>query len=353
MYELEVVSRDLPGEADLTPTTWFGDSRCFSQKRCSDGAVMWRRRIARGAVVAIGAGGALRACGWRPSWRSTSPPAPGSAGKPLDGKLTILSQNLWNSFYVGGPDRQQRLQAFKEYLRRYPVDIVVVQEMFTFGLGFLCEKSEAEEVALFMHELGFYFQTSSTATTPFVGQNSGLVVYSKLPLTAENHGVFQQRRSVSAKGWLQVEVQVGERRLQILTTHLEHAHQPRWRAVRESQWRQVAAIAAASTDLRMLSGDFNVCGQEFGQALDQATEYHSMVSTLAAVGLTQELPDASSLQMPTLRSDKKEELRCSPDHIFVTSALKECNVKALVVDTRGDDGRVVSDHRGLLAEFQL
>ena len=44
MYELEVVSRDLPGEADPTPTTWFGDSRCFSQKRCSDGAVMWRRR---------------------------------------------------------------------------------------------------------------------------------------------------------------------------------------------------------------------------------------------------------------------------------------------------------------------
>ena len=38
---------------------------------------------------------------------------------------------MWNSFYVGGPNRSQRMEAFKQILAEsaVPVEIVILQEM--------------------------------------------------------------------------------------------------------------------------------------------------------------------------------------------------------------------------------
>eukprot|EP00913_Durusdinium_trenchii_P021772 g20455.t1 len=46
------------------------------------------------------------------------------------------------------------MQAFKEFIQEAPADILVLQEMFTFGLGPLCEKSEAELFQQWMWECG-------------------------------------------------------------------------------------------------------------------------------------------------------------------------------------------------------
>ena len=79
---------------------------------------------------------------------------------------------------------------------------------FTFGLGFLCEKSEAEEVALFMHELGFYFQTSSTVSGLTKGIGCKMLQYNKLHLEGPFHiqaeGTWQK-----VKSWLLPIVNVG------------------------------------------------------------------------------------------------------------------------------------------------
>ena len=124
-------------------------------------------------------------------------------------RIRVMSQNIWNSFFAGGPGRHARLMAFFEELERLRVDIVIVQEMFVFGLGPWCVKSEAEAARELLLELGFRHQTCPTATQPLLGQSSGLVVYSKYPIVREHHEAFATRRSVTAKGWLEVVIDLG------------------------------------------------------------------------------------------------------------------------------------------------
>eukprot|EP00434_Breviolum_minutum_P002965 symbB.v1.2.002604.t2/scaffold135.1/size305288/24 len=162
---------------------------------------------------------------------------------------------MWNSFYVGGPNRSQRMEAFKQILAEsaVPVEIVILQEMFTFGLGPLCDKSE---------------------------------------------------------GWLEVEVQLPSMKLVIITTHLEHAHTTYWRRVRASQWLELAErIKAIKEDNVILLGDFN--------ALDDGQEFDALLTVMDDVGLSRRTPTGPTLRTPEVS------LVSSPDHIFVSSKLKD------------------------------
>ena len=51
---------------------------------------------------------------------------------------------------------------------------------------------------------------SAEVTMPWLGQSSGLLICSKEPILSEQHHVFQQRRRVTAKGWLEVEAETRE-----------------------------------------------------------------------------------------------------------------------------------------------
>ncbi|CAK0837508.1 unnamed protein product [Prorocentrum cordatum] len=307
----------------------------------------------------------------------------------MDRPVRLLSQNVWNSFFAGGPGRGERLRALVEFLRGHEVDVVVVQEMFAMGLGPLVDCVDADAAAEAMRGLGFVYQTRPLETLPQVGQSSGLAVYSKLPIRREAHGVFSasctrslaargpscvwptvtHRRAVSCKGWLGAELELpaargqAPRRLMVLSTHLEHAHDPRWREVRERQWRELAARASALSEegwggsslgpLVVLVGDFNVCGSEAGERLDGGAEYAALREALGAAGLPEALVEQAR-GLPTLRPEAGPAgLRCSLDHAFVSASLAARGARAAVLDTRGDDGLPVSDHCGVVVELCL
>ncbi|CAE7811330.1 unnamed protein product [Symbiodinium sp. CCMP2592] len=292
--------------------------------------------------------------------------------------LRVLSQNVWNSFFAGGPERKARLMAFREELERLRVDVVIVQEMFVLGLGPLCLQGDAEDAGQLLLQLGFVHQTSPTASRPLLGQSSGLVVYSKYPIKKEKHEVFESRRSVTAKGWLEVVIVLGSadgseakqlkqlllfaRELTIFNTHLEHSHHPSWVCVRQDQCRQLAKRArevlaeesASSTAYAMVVGDFNVCSNEFGQQLDGSAEFQALQVAMQSAGFPAELPQWFDAERPgTLRPAPDGKLRCTPDHMFVTCKLKDCCVSSSVADTRDRNGLEVSDHLGLIAEFVI
>ncbi|CAE8650060.1 unnamed protein product [Polarella glacialis] len=251
-------------------------------------------------------------------------------------------------------------------------------------------------VSRMMRSLGFQYQTSPVATLPVLGQSSGLAVYSKLPILRETHAVFSQRRAVTRKGWLEVELdlsaapapvdaagaprsdEVAGDRLVILATHMEHSHHPSWRAVRERQWKQLVARATqlvadetngltwqASGDagpMVAVLGDFNVCSRDLGQLVDGGAEHRALADAMQSAGLAHELlcPAAVGTEpqemtaRPTLRLPSVEgAVSSSPDHFFVTSPLWQRLVRAAVVDTRGRGGLCVSDHFGLFAEFRI
>lgn len=270
------------------------------------------------------------------------------------GKVTIVSQNMWNSFYAGGPQREKRLEAFRKLLETQgkAVEILVLQEMFAFGLGPFCDKSEVELLQEWTTDLGFVHQTSPLVTMPWLGQSSGLLICSKEPILSEQHHVFQQRRRVTSKGWLEVEVQLASMKLVIITTHLEHAHSPHWRRIRESQWREIAErLKVLKDDYVILLGDFNVCGEDFGRALDGAEEYHALLSSMARAGFSHEgFPRSSGSEMPTLRPQNDVSLRSSPDHIFVSPKLKHRSLTVALWDMDHLE-QIHSDHRAIMATF--
>lgn len=277
--------------------------------------------------------------------------------------VRILSQNVWNSFFAGGPGRIERLRAFGEYLEQNDVDIVATQEMFVFGLGPLVDSVEANTASDMMRLLGFEFQTCYLESAPAVGQSSGLVVYSKLPIVRAEHHVFSSRRAVSCKGWLEVEVELPTRagqpsRLTLFNTHLEHAHSQHWRHVREQQWREIverascAQRSSGSKSFAAVLGDFNVCSDEFGTTLDNQHEYSKLKQAMTEAGLGFNVAHCQTL--PTLRREASHRgLRCSLDHVFVDSAFADRVTNASIVDTRGSDGLAVSDHHGVHVELSL
>ncbi len=74
------------------------------------------------------------------------------------------------------------------FLQIFSLFLVVICTAVTFFMPRLAD---------FLHQL--------EATLPWLGQSSGLLICSKQPILSEKHHIFQQRRKVTAKGWLEVE----------------------------------------------------------------------------------------------------------------------------------------------------
>jgi len=283
--------------------------------------------------------------------------------------VRVLSQNVWNSFFEGGScrtERPERLNAFCEYLRSEAFDIVAVQEQFVFGAGPMVLCTDADAWAEAMHSLGFIHQTSAVGVAPIVGMSSGLVVYSKLQIVSQKHTVFKGLRPFAGKGWLEVEVELPEggphSRLTVVNVHQEHSNEPKWKAVRETQWRELAARlselllqdGASAQQPVVMVGDFNVCSDECGRALDGSEEYTAMTGAFAASGLGRNL--VSVQEFPSVRQEYLEDApegvtSQSLDHAFVSARLGELSASARIVDTRGTNGLPVSDHRAVKVEL--
>mmetsp|Transcript_87694 Transcript_87694/g.183336 ORF Transcript_87694/g.183336 Transcript_87694/m.183336 type:complete len:323 (-) Transcript_87694:34-1002(-) len=298
----------------------------------------------------------LRASNERKAPFAASPASSSTSSTELGrNRARILCQNVWNSFFAGGPERRQRLEYLREVVDHHNVDILVVQEMFSMGVGPLADQHEEKEFSMWMEDAGLRFR-SNGSFLPSFGQNSGLAIYSRFPITQDAHHTFKNRRTFSAKGWQEVTVQLGDaRQMTLLNTHLEHSHKPEWGQVRRTQWEEVAERAAVHSqngeNLVAVMGDFNIGERAHWQLLSTGeTEYAALNSTLTKLGCFKDLFPASKLRVETMWPEP-EKPPFSPDHVFVTQPLEALVVKAEVVDSCGKAGHPVSDHRGLLVEI--
>merc|ERR1711970_562078 len=77
----------------------------------------------------------------------------------------------------------------------------------------------------------------------------------------------------------------------------------------------------------VMVGDFNVCSDEFGQALDGGAEYTAMTNAFSAAGLSMNLVKPGS-GLASVREEFVEDapagvVRQSLDHVFVSAALEK------------------------------
>jgi hypothetical protein len=132
----------------------------------------------------------------------TQPPAPEAvtrgAGDGSDGHIRLLTHNLWCHYPMSilkpcagalpGWDFTRRLRRFGEHVRSHGgYDVVCVQEVFLFTLWPFGTVSNFEQLTNEMRACGLVHHTNpllSMGNSRWFGQNSGLVVYSRLPIVA-------------------------------------------------------------------------------------------------------------------------------------------------------------------------
>merc|ERR1719150_964649 len=99
-------------------------------------------------------------------------------------------------------------------------------------------------------------------------------------------------------------------------------------------------------------GDFNICSNgSWEESLSKDQRLYTILSSKLSEQCNLN-HDIFGQENRSFRYELKERPNAMYDHMFVTNALKTVNTNALIKDWKERD-TVVSDHFGLLAEFNL
>jgi endonuclease/exonuclease/phosphatase family metal-dependent hydrolase len=207
---------------------------------------------------------------------STPGTVAGSADRQLPSSFGFLSQNLWLHYFVLAPNRSGRIQAFLTRLQRHDADqnltFVCIQEAFLLRLGPWVISTHVDQLIRGMAALGFRFHSDPYLSLPrFFGQNSGLLVFSKLPLMHQDATAFAvSRELLNNKGFVAVTLaSAGEHaKLTIVNTHLDSAAEHIRRAQVAQLGTYLQRLSAPDRAL-LVCGDLNICALR-GDPLDSS-----------------------------------------------------------------------------------
>jgi endonuclease/exonuclease/phosphatase family metal-dependent hydrolase len=237
-------------------------------------------------------------------------------------RLNLMSYNI----HVGiGMDKKLDLARIAEVIRRSRADLVGLQEVDR-GVERTGRVDEIKELArltgmdyAFAHNLDYQ------------GGQYGVAVLSRFPILAIDHRRFANRRERERRGFIRVEVEVGGRRLNFVTTHLDYQFL-------DGRVFETEQLLAALADVRgplIVSGDFNE--EPPGGA------YEMMLKAGFSDGWTHAgaKDPAGGLTYPADRPTKRI------DYIFYRGLGGDVHASASVPDTHA------SDHRPLVVSLRF
>jgi len=227
-------------------------------------------------------------------------------------QLKIISYNIWDLPLWFVKNRKNRIQKIAHYLATSGADIVCVQEAWsTSGRAALCK---------ILGDAGYQYTIAREA--PLLVGNSGLITFSKFPITSKKFTAFSRLSAAfveifAAKGVLETTVKTPYGELAIFNTHL---HMPSWvlgRNVRLHQMKRVLQVLAASSTPAVLAGDFNE---------DKLWEQKEFTTILEAAGFSNPLSVATGMP-PTYRLENefvdiwmnRDKFSRRYDYIFIRS----------------------------------
>jgi endonuclease/exonuclease/phosphatase family metal-dependent hydrolase len=233
--------------------------------------------------------------------------------------VKILTYNILCHWLVIAPNKAQRLQTLIEKIESY--DIVCIQELFTLGalrFGVLTYKNWIISEA---NKKGFLFYADSPSA--LFGQDSGLLILSKLPITSSDYMVFNHwswTEGLNAKGAIQATIDYDGVPLNVVTLHCD-AH--------GAQLEQIQELSSSiqQDESCLVCGDFNIAYGTSGY--DHITRAFAEFEDV--------FHDDASKRKPTHMNG------CTLDHIFVSKTLKK---KFEVVNPTTVD-YAISDHIGV------
>jgi endonuclease/exonuclease/phosphatase family metal-dependent hydrolase len=226
------------------------------------------------------------------------------------------------NIHVGiGMDKKLDLARIAEVIKRSRADIVGLQEVDR-GVERTGRVDEVRELArltgmdyAFAHNLDYQ------------GGQYGVAVLSRFPILAIDHWRYANRRERERRGFIRVEVEVGGRRLNFVTTHLDYQYADG----REFETEQLLKALADIRGPLVVAGDFN---EEPGGAA-----YRMMLKAGFADAWAND--GAPGLTYPADKPVKRI------DYLFHRGLGDDVHADARVPDT------LASDHRPVVVQFRL
>ena len=175
---------------------------------------------------------------------SSAPPLCAARAEPRRVRLNVMSYNI----HVGiGMDKKLDLARIADVIKRHRIDIVGLQEVDR-GVERTGRVDEMRELArltgmdyAFAHNLDYQ------------GGQYGVAVLTRFPILTIDHRRYANRRERERRGFIRVEVEVGGRRLNFVTTHLDY----QWQDGRIFETEQLLDALADVHGPLIVAGDFN------------------------------------------------------------------------------------------------
>lgn len=160
----------------------------------------------------------------------------------------------WNVFLRPGvlQDNQLgRVHDIASYLNQTNADVLVLQEVFHHKSRRLLRKDLEDK----------YPYHTSVGKGSWLGVSSGVIIYSKYPISNEKHVYF--KRAVRAdkmakKGGVLAELELNHRSINIVGTHLQAGQGEIEVEIRKEQIEMLKKLSSNSSKETIFAGDFNI-----------------------------------------------------------------------------------------------
>ena len=245
----------------------------------------------------------------------------------------ILTLNVWSHYLVRAPCRQTRLDKIVEWIKKQDYDVLCIQELFLLKLTIYSRSSELDNFVTSLQEHGYIHHTDPKASLPsFFGQNSGLIILSKLPFTSTTSAIFDTASITeysNNKGFITATIQVTpNQNICVCTAHLD-AHSD----ARLSQLKQIGTFLKEGpfkqhTPIVVL-GDLNICPRSTPK------HYEALKNELNDIHIV----DIVDKDLVT------HIYGATLDHIFISKDLLSSNFVSKYLED--DNAKMLSDHHAV------
>lgn len=233
--------------------------------------------------------------------------------------LRVMTYNI----HVGvGMDKKLDLQRIADVINRARPDLVGLQEVDR-GVKRTEGKDEIVELAK-MTDMHYAFAHN----LDYQGGQYGVAILSRFPIGAIDHRKYENRREAERRGMIRVEVNVGGKTINFVTTHLDYQHEEGRRFETEQMLKFLQDINGPL----IVVGDFN--------DEPSGTAYKLMLAGFEDAWLHSRTK-AAGLTYPADKPVKRI------DYIFTRRADRVRAKKAWVVNT------LASDHLPLVVDLEL
>jgi len=172
-------------------------------------------------------------------------------------RFTVLDANMWLLPSPWAFDQEDRLQRFLEMIASYQPEIVTLQEVWL-----------NMDLGAFRKALPGYW---AAGIPPSLYNRSGLVVFSRFPITNARYGTYPWTRdhsfveTLARKGFLQIDLDIGGRKVRVVDSHLYASRGSAENRFPVWQFEILRALTADVDCPTLVAGDLNIRQEAFDE----------------------------------------------------------------------------------------